>query len=231
MVSYSSLAQGAAPFTLLQSAECVTTSEYDNQEDAFVPEQAVSADEDKATDFGSALHRLCQLSFIESPCVARESLARIANIYHVTNHTRLSSAFERWENSAACARARAAQKRFAEYPFAVQVGKTGKTLEGVIDLLCVEQGGERAYVVDYKTGGSSHETAQQLHEKHGLQACCYAYALLQQGFVSVDMDFVRVEQDVSQGTDSLQSVPFHFTQSDLPRIQEHIAAQLQLQTA
>lgn len=231
VVSYSSLAQGAAPFTLLQSAECVTTSEYDNQEDAFASEQAVSADEDKATDFGSALHRLCQLSFAESPCVAHESLVCIANTYHVANHTRLSSAFERWENSAACARARAAQKRFAEYPFAVQVGKTGKTLEGVIDLLCVEQGGERAYVVDYKTGGSSHETAQQLHEKHGLQACCYAYALLQQGFVSVDMDFVRVEQDASQGTDSLQSVPFHFAQSDLPRIQEHIAAQLQLQTA
>ena len=112
--------------------------------------------------------------------------------------------------------------------------KTDQVLEGAFDLLCVEgcsaratetPGQKRAYVVDYKTGGKASETPQELHEKHGLQACCYAYALLNCGFDAVDMDFVRVEQADPQGSDTLQTVSFHFEQSDLARIEGIIAAQ------
>ena len=55
--------------------------------------------------------------------------------------------------------------------------------------------GSVALVVDYKTGGSPAETAEQLHEKHLLQATCYAYAVLMEGYAQVECVFVRVEQD------------------------------------
>lgn len=234
--SYSSLEGGRVPLTQLEGMWDNAQEEGDSLADAL---RYFSADDDKATDFGSALHRLCQLSFIESPEKASDQLECIAKTYQVADVRRLTTAFERWLGSAACQRAQAAQQRFPEYSFAVPFGNTNLALEGAFDLLCVEgrnaQGDgvsatktperKRAYVVDYKTGGKATETPQELHEKHGLQACCYAYALLNSGFDAVDMDFVRVEQADPQGADTLQTVSFRFEQSDLARIEGIIAAQ------
>ena len=234
--SYSSLEGGHVPLTQLEGFWDTAQEEGDSLADAL---RYFSADDDKATDFGSALHRLCQLSFIESSEKAFEQLECIAKTYQVADVQRLTAAFERWLGSAACKRARAAQQCLPEHSFAVPFGNTDQVLEGAFDLLCVEgcsvqENGEqttgapeqkRAYVVDYKTGGKASETLQELHEKHGLQACCYAYALLNCGFDAVDMDFVRVEQADSQGADTLQTVSFHFEQSDLARIEGIIAAQ------
>ena len=234
--SYSSLEGGHVPLTQLEGFWDTAQEEGDSLADAL---RYFSADDDKATDFGSALHRLCQLSFIESPEKASDQLECIAKTYQVADVQRLSAAFERWLGSAACKRAQAAQQCLPEHSFAVPVGNTDQVLEGAFDLLCVERCGaqengeqttgaleqKRAYVVDYKTGGKATETPQELHEKHGLQACCYAYALLNSGFDAVDMDFVRVEQADPQGADTLQTVSFHFEQSDLARIEGIIAAQ------
>ena len=234
--SYSSLEGGHVPLTQLEGFWDTAQEEGDSLADAL---RYFSADDDKATDFGSALHRLCQLSFIESPEKASDQLECIAKTYQVADVQRLTAAFERWLGSAACKRARAAQRCLPEHSFAVPFGNTDQVLEGAFDLLCVEGCGaqenseqttgapeqKRAYVVDYKTGGKASETSQELHEKHGLQACCYAYALLNCGFDVVDMDFVRVEQADPQGADTLQTVSFHFEQSDLARIEGIIAAQ------
>ena len=224
------------PLTQLEGFWDTAQEEGDSLADAL---RYFSADDDKATDFGSALHRLCQLSFIESPEKASDQLECIAKTYQVADVQRLTAAFERWLGSAACKRAQAAQQCLPEHSFAVPFGNTDQVLEGAFDLLCVERCGaqengeqttgaleqQRAYVVDYKTGGKATETPQELHEKHGLQACCYAYALLNSGFDAVDMDFVRVEQADPQGADTLQTVSFHFEQSDLARIEGIIAAQ------
>ena len=95
-------------------------------------------------------------------------------------------------------------------------------LEGEIDLLCTDDAA-RAFVVDYKTGGNDAETDEQLHEKHLLQAQCYAYAVLNQGFESVEFAFVRVERDDPSGGDTLQAVPYRFEQSELPLLAAVIA--------
>ena len=56
-------------------------------------------------------------------------------------------------------------------------------LEGEIDGLAVSEADKgHAFFIDYKTGGSDEETPEQLHEKHRLQAQCYALALIRQGF-------------------------------------------------
>ena len=236
--SYSSLEGGHVPLTQLEGFWDTAQEEGDSLADAL---RYFSADDDKATDFGSALHRLCQLSFIESSEKAFDQLECVAKTYQVADVQRLTAAFERWLGSAACKRAQAAQQRFPEHSFAVPFGNTDQALEGAFDLLCVEGCGaqgsgmssteapeqKRAYVVDYKTGGKASERPQELHEKHGLQACCYAYALLTCGFDAVDMDFVRVEQADPQGADTLQTVSFRFGQSDLARIEGIIAAQVE----
>ncbi|MEG0322617.1 MAG: PD-(D/E)XK nuclease family protein, partial [Raoultibacter sp.] len=94
--------------------------------------------------------------------------------------------------------------------------------EGEIDLFCTDDS-VNAFIVDYKTGGSSAETEDQLHEKHLLQAQCYAYATLGQGFESVEFAFVRVEQDDPAGIDTLQVVPYRFEQKDVPALEAIIA--------
>ena len=88
---------------------------------------------------------------------------------------------------------------------------------GEIDLLaCVAPTGTReqpagsALVVDYKTGGSPAETAEQLHEKHLLQATCYAYAVLMEGYAQVECVFVRVEQDRADAPGQPQTVSYRF---------------------
>ena len=48
-------------------------------------------------------------------------------------------------------------------------------------------------MIDYKTGGNPAETAEQLHEKHALQARVYADVLHKAGYAHVTLKFVRVE--------------------------------------
>ena len=80
-----------------------------------------------------------------------------------------------------------------------------------------------AFIVDYKTGGSPAETAEQLHTKHRLQGQCYAFAVLSAGFDAVDVAFVRVEQDDPAGADALQQVAYAYTAADLPDLAREIA--------
>ena len=102
-----------------------------------------------------------------------------------------------------------------EAPYLVRVGGPSDAayLEGELDLLgCVAPAGTReqpagsALVVDYKTGGSPAETAEQLHEKHLLQATCYAYAVLMEEYSQVECVFVRVEQHRADATGQPQTL-------------------------
>ena len=73
---------------------------------------------------------------------------------------------------------------------------------------------KQAFFIDYKTGGNDAETSESLHEKHLLQAQCYALALLEQGFTTVEANFIRVERTDPESPDQPQVVPYSFSTHD-----------------
>ncbi len=181
-----------------------------------------AADADRATDLGSAFHRAAQYEAETGkvPDAARlEALCRTFCL-GPDAAARLASACGRWFGSGTCAETRAWELRRAEVPFFVPVGEA--FMEGEIDLLCTRPGGAGALVVDYKTGGSDDEPLERLQKKHLLQAQCYAYALLSQGFASVELRFVRVER--GDGAGQPQEVRYRFSQGDVERLELLILA-------
>lgn len=179
-------------------------------------------DVDSATDFGSALHRLAQLAALGDDDEARAHLDSVCRAYGVVDRARLEAALERWLRSAAHDRARRFVHREPEFPFALPVADG--VLEGEIDLLCFDEPASgRAFIVDYKTGGSPTETDAQLQDKHRLQGQCYAFAVLSAGFESVDIAFVRVERDDPAGADALQQVSYAYGSADLPALAHEIS--------
>lgn len=195
---------------------------------------SLSRDADKATDLGTAFHRLAQ----QAVCAHNEgapllcpgkshvdALARHCGLSDL-QRIRLTEALARWFESDVAARVVTFSRLRAEVPFFVRVGHGADApfMEGEIDLLADGEDGRTALVVDYKTGGSPGETPAQLHEKHRLQALCYAYALLMQGYESTEFAFVRVEQPDDTKEGQPQQVNYTFTAADLPTIEGEILA-------
>ncbi len=179
------------------------------------------ADADKATDFGTALHRLCQLAALVGEDAARGRIDTMALTYGVNDRQRLAAAFERWLSSDVKRQAWGFARRLPELPFALVLDEQ-TTLEGEIDLFC-DNGpldeasshiARNAFIVDYKTGGSPSETPEQLFEKHRLQASCYALAALSAGYREVELHFVRVEQPAADDAYQPQVVSYRFATSD-----------------
>lgn len=208
--------------------------EQEEGPDAFAA--GPTADADKATDLGSALHRLCQLAALAGPEAAREHVAAACRTYGVKDAQRLVRALERWLGSALYARTREYAHVQPELPFCLDLGgadsadqQRSGVLQGEIDLLCAQgpatQPGATALVVDYKTGGHAGEQAVQLQEKHALQAQCYALAVLTSGYESVELVFARVEQEDPTGKDALQTVCYAFTQADVPDLRRIVRDQ------
>ena len=195
---------------------------------------SLSGDADKATDLGTAFHRLAQ----QAVCTHAESAALVcpdkSHVDALARHCglsdlqriRLTEALARWFKSDLAARVVTFSRLRAEVPFFVRVGHGADApfMEGEIDLLADGEDGCTALVVDYKTGGSPGETPTQLHEKHRLQALCYAYALLMQGYESTEFAFVRVEQPDDTKEGQPQQVNYTFTAADLPAIEGEILA-------
>ena len=222
MFSYSSIAEGGGEF--------VDFSVEDAADDA-VGVAWSARDADAATSLGTAFHRLAQLSALvwqpgcalERPDAARQQALERTCGLSAEQRDRLDAALGRWFASDIAARAGACESVSAEAPFLVRVGGPcdAAYLEGEIDLLaCVAPAGTReqpagsALVVDYKTGGSPTEGAEQLHEKHLLQATCYAYAVLLEGYAQVECVFVRVEQDRADAPGQPQTVSYRFDAAD-----------------
>ena len=222
MFSYSSIAEGGGEF--------VDFSVEDAADDA-VGVAWSARDADAATSLGTAFHRLAQLSALvwqpgcalERPDAARQQALERTCGLSAEQRDRLDAALGRWFASDIAARAGACESVSAEAPFLVRVGGPcdAAYLEGEIDLLaCVAPAGTReqpagsALVVDYKTGGSPAEGAEQLHEKHLLQATCYAYAVLLEGYAQVECVFVRVEQGRADAPGQPQTVSYRFDAAD-----------------
>ena len=193
------------------------------------------ADADRATDLGTAFHRLAQLSveakeeggaLLRPSAERQEALCRACGVSDA-QRIRLDAALGRWFGSELCAEAAGWPQTAAEVPFFLQVrgpedeaaadaaGEEAPCMEGEIDLLCSDPAASRALVIDYKTGGSPDETPEQLHEKHLLQARCYAYAVLSQGAGEVEARFVRVEREDPARPGQPQVVGYSFTADEL----------------
>ncbi len=207
----------------------------DEDEGSWAYTGATCADDDKATDLGTAFHRLAQYA-----CAVRKPLAPLAvppvskidaqmrsGMLDGVQRLRLERALDRWFASTVAREAAALPDLAAEVPFFVQVPGTAQGgegfLEGEIDLLGMDARAQRALVVDYKTGGNDAETEEQLSVKHVLQAACYAYAIMQQGVREVDAVFVRVERPNAANPDQPQCVRYHFAADDLPELARAIA--------
>lgn len=179
-----------------------------------------ASDADRATGLGSAFHRAAQFA-VETglpPDAAR--LAVFSRVHGLSpeQERRLDEACARWFSSTTYAETRGFSLLRAEVPFCLPLD--GDLMEGEIDLLCTngpEGSGGPALVVDYKTGGTDEETAAVLHAKHLLQAQCYAYAVLLQGYGEVELRFVRVERTTAEarGGGDPQEVRYRFVPADL----------------
>ena len=220
--SYSSIAEGGEEFADFSVEDAA---------DGAVGAAWSARDADAATSLGVAFHRLAQLAALawrpgcalERPDAARQQAFECTCGLSAEQRDRLDAALGRWFASDIAARAGACESVSAEAPFLVRVGGPcdAAYLEGEIDLLgCVAPAGTReqpagsALVVDYKTGGSPTEGAEQLHEKHLLQATCYAYAVLFEGYAQVECVFVRVEQDRADAPGQPQTVSYRFDAAD-----------------
>ena len=198
-----------------------------------------------AIAFGSALHQACQLmaedlawrknqgagdTVLAMPADERLRACLATWDAPAGELDALRGACARWMASDAAARAATFGVLVPEAPFYVALqGTQGEPihLEGAIDLLCHDapaQQGEprRAFIVDYKTGGSADETADDLLAKHDLQARCYAYVALTQGFDEVELAFVRVEQPDPARPSKPQEVRYRFTRADTQALHELI---------
>ena len=134
-----------------------------------------------------------------------------------------------WARSEVAAEAARHRDLVPEAPLYVELpGPQGEPtyLEGSIDLLChdhlVPPADQTAFAVDYKTGGSASETPERLQEKHLLQATCYAYAVLAQGYAAAELAFVRVQQRDREHPDQPQTVRYRFEHGQLQELAERI---------
>ena len=240
--SYSSIAEGHGEFAdfALESAVdeaagvCVAEREEAAAEQAVrvrdvAPEEDAPcyADVDKATDLGTAFHRLAQLAVLawqpgcalERPDATRQHALERSCALTEPQRVRLDAALSRWFASDIAARVAACEDVRAEVPFFLQMGSATAPvfLEGEIDLLArvsapgsPDAAAGEALVVDYKTGGNPEEGPDALHEKHLLQATCYAYAVFLQGYAQVECVFVRVEQGRGSDAAQPQTVSYRF---------------------
>lgn len=194
------------------------------------------ADED-ATALGTAFHRLAQRSivlarggcapFVLAPPAAEAVEAQVrAQGLSEGQTDRLHEALERWFGSSLAREFGAHEHIAAEAPFMVRIEREGKDplyLEGEIDGLA-DDGDSRAFFIDYKTGGSPDETPEQLRSKHLQQARCYAYALMREGYASVEARFVRVERADAVRPGEPEVVEYSFDANDAPALEAAIIA-------
>lgn len=180
----------------------------------------IVADAEKASDLGTAFHRLAQYAIESGSIPSAERIAVVGSGQRLSDHQlkRLERALTLWFGSRLYESVARHKTLRAELPFCV--GLDTEWLEGEIDLFCSNGVEAPVLVIDYKTGGSPDETEEALFRKHVLQSQCYAFAILGQGYPQVDVTFVRVEQMGEDGQP--QSLTYSYSADDLEKLQDMI---------
>ena len=177
-------------------------------------------DAETVSALGSAFHLVAQWAnetdgvFDEQALAGRAEAAARRFGVPADERGRLSSALAAWFSSERYAATRRFDHRRAECPFFVEAH--GVQLEGFIDLLCVDDGGAEALIIDYKTGTSGE--GDELRERYTLQAQCYAYAVLDAGLAHhVELAFVRPEA-------GMEEVVFSFDRASVDELADALVA-------
>ena len=158
------------------------------------------ADDDHATNLGSAFHQLAQAMVLVGGEVPDSRVDATARAWHLSarQRSRLEAALALWAGSDIRAEALGHGRLVPEAPFFVHApSEYGEWLEGAIDLLCTDKGSNDALVIDYKTGDAGLSVAE-VRERHAMQAAFYADVLRSQGFEHVECAFVCVELEDPQ---------------------------------
>ncbi|MDH4140624.1 MAG: PD-(D/E)XK nuclease family protein, partial [Coriobacteriia bacterium] len=148
-----------------------------------------------ARDFGSAVHLALQLSGGQP--IGDEAASSIAARYglDLEGRQRLEDAVRAFAESSVARGISAHELLSRETPFAVPLGTGDIVLKGFMDVYA--RTGDRALVVDYKTGTAGEPDG--LAKRYLLQAQCYAYASLAAGTTGVEVVFVRPEVVLEDG--------------------------------
>lgn len=177
-------------------------------------------DAETVSALGSAFHLVAQWAneadgvFDEQALAGRAEAAARRFGVPADERGRLSSALAAWFSSERYAATRRFDHRRAECPFFVEAH--GVQLEGFIDLLCVDDDGAEALIIDYKTGTSGE--GDELRERYTLQAQCYAYAVLDAGLAHhVELAFVRPEA-------GMEEVVFSFDRASVDELADALVA-------
>lgn len=178
-----------------------------------VPIAVVDLDEEfeeapaSAPEKGTAFHSLGEYAarawqdtgrIVMPPAERIEAIARLHGL-DTSQKARLEEQLQCWINSPVAQAMASCAHLVAEAPFFIPLapahdGTGSLTLNGFIDLLAYDMFGTGcAQVVDYKTGRHLKTDAAR-RAAYEIQAKCYAYALLLQGFDRVELDFVFVDQ-------------------------------------
>ena len=171
----------------------IPASVLDEDESDAAPD---CADPDRATHLGSAFHQLAQAMVLCGGDVCDERLRAVETAWHLSARQcgRLEAALDLWRGSDIRSEALSHGRLLPEQPFFVKREcEYGEYLEGAIDLLCTDDGSNKALVIDYKTGDRD-LSEDEIREHHAMQAELYADVLLHQGFAQVECAFVCVER-------------------------------------
>ncbi len=187
-----------------------------------------------AVDLGTCFHLLAQRSILDFTnqdsnsylrCPGKETVDRlvIESKLSSSQQQRLNKALGLWFNSDLAKKLVTYDEIHAEVPFVLKIDTTecfedGFYLEGEMDVFAHNKNSSKAIFIDYKTGGDKSETYEDCCAKHLLQAQCYAYALLNEGFTEVEAHFVRVEQESDINPGQPQIVTFEFQTSDYEQL-------------
>ena len=222
-------------YSKMHEAEQLNLEDFVQVDENCFEEQGITSC--NPVDFGSAFHRVAEYSIamrsVQNNIVKPKDdrIHSFAQQYNLppSGVDRLQEALDAWFNSPIAEEVRGYTTVFAEHPFVISLDNIFTDacissdeipcLEGEIDLFAYNSK-EKAWVLDYKTGGSSIEPYSFLLKKHELQGQCYAYAVLLQGFKEVKVSFVRVEQTDSNGNPEV--VEYNYTQDDISELKENI---------
>ena len=198
--------QGDKTYYQAPAHKAIADTDGTEEEESLFDELAPRAD---ATARGLAFHALCEWSTrhgMQAPPAERiEAICRFNGLGDADTAD-IRKMLARWFDHAICAEMASRAQLVPEEQFFVELGQPQDAtdftadqpvrLTGFIDLLGYDtKAAGPAFAVDYKTG-TSLTTPQARHAAYEVQALVYAYAILLQGYESVNLRFVFVEQDM-----------------------------------
>ena len=235
VASYSSLAQAKETKGHLEK-ETAPASVSPDEEDVCV--FGLSASRDEALEFGTFFHRSAQKCILEARA-QKDRLSWLKSLdpseythkllvtkqHSLSFEERFIACFSSWMERVELKEMLSCDDIDAEVPFLVELPSDAldepRYLEGEIDALGQRSTNE-AFFIDYKTGGSVNESEEQVYQKHLLQAQCYAYALLRQGYEQVKGTFVRVELLTEPDQSCAKTMTYSFSSADISALESAI---------